>query len=56
MRPAPRTAQRPQFAVQLTTCNIAASLVERTEKEGVGSAVNHSGGREILVGEDLDQE
>jgi S-DNA-T family DNA segregation ATPase FtsK/SpoIIIE len=30
--------------------NKAASLIERMEKEGVISAANHSGKREILVG------
>ena len=32
--------------------NKAASLIERMEKEGVISAPNHSGTREILVGND----
>jgi S-DNA-T family DNA segregation ATPase FtsK/SpoIIIE len=32
--------------------NKAATLIERMEKEGVISAANHSGKREILVGSD----
>jgi S-DNA-T family DNA segregation ATPase FtsK/SpoIIIE len=32
--------------------NRAASLMERLEKEGVISAPNHAGKREILIGED----
>ena len=35
--------------------NKAASLVERMEKEGVVSAPNHSGKREILVGNGVDR-
>ncbi len=35
--------------------NKAASLVERMEKEGVVSAPNHSGKREILIGEGVDR-
>ncbi|HEY1779544.1 MAG TPA: DNA translocase FtsK 4TM domain-containing protein [Roseiarcus sp.] len=35
--------------------NKAASLVERMEKEGVVSAPNHSGKREILVGDGVDR-
>ncbi len=35
--------------------NKAASLVERMEKEGVVSAPNHAGKREILVGEGVDR-
>ena len=35
--------------------NKAASIVERMEKEGVVSAPNHSGKREILVGEGADR-
>ena len=34
--------------------NKAASLIERMEKEGVISAPNHSGKREILVGNNAD--
>jgi DNA segregation ATPase FtsK/SpoIIIE, S-DNA-T family len=35
--------------------NKAASLVERMEKEGVVSAPNHSGKREILIGDGVDR-
>jgi S-DNA-T family DNA segregation ATPase FtsK/SpoIIIE len=35
--------------------NKAASLVERMEQEGVVSAANHSGKREILVGNGVDR-
>ena len=35
--------------------NKAASLVERMEKEGVVSAPNHAGKREILVGDGVDR-
>ena len=35
--------------------NKAASLIERMEKEGVVSAPNHAGKREILVGEGVDR-
>ena len=35
--------------------NKAASLIERMEKEGVVSAPNHSGKREILVGNGVDK-
>ncbi len=35
--------------------NKAASLVERMEKEGVVSAPNHSGKREILIGAGVDR-
>jgi S-DNA-T family DNA segregation ATPase FtsK/SpoIIIE len=35
--------------------NKAASIVERMEKEGVVSAPNHSGKREILIGEGVDR-
>jgi S-DNA-T family DNA segregation ATPase FtsK/SpoIIIE len=35
--------------------NKAASLVERMEKEGVVGAANHSGKREILIGEGVDR-
>jgi S-DNA-T family DNA segregation ATPase FtsK/SpoIIIE len=35
--------------------NKAASLVERMEKEGVVGPANHSGKREILVGEGVDR-
>jgi len=35
--------------------NKAASLIERMEKEGVIGAPNHSGKREILVGNGVDQ-
>ena len=35
--------------------NKAASLVERMEKEGVVSPPNHSGKREILVGDGVDR-
>ena len=35
--------------------NKAASLVERMEKEGVVSAPNHAGKREILVGGGVDR-
>lgn len=34
--------------------NKAATLIERMEKEGVISAANHSGKREILVGNNAD--
>ena len=33
--------------------NKAASLIERMEDEGLISAANHAGKREILVGEDM---
>ena len=35
--------------------NKAASLVERMEKEGVVSPPNHSGKREILIGNGVDR-
>ena len=35
--------------------NKAASIVERMEKEGVVGAPNHSGKREILVGNGVDR-
>ena len=35
--------------------NRAASLMERMEKEGVVSAANHAGKREILVGGGIDR-